>query len=159
MPYKDKEKARECSRKYAIAHPEIRKRIKHKYNSTHKEKLKEYSKKYRDKNRDKLNAKDHERYYSDLKKVKERGLLYKYGITLKDYNDIYDAQEGKCAICGIHQSELKLPLGVDHDHITGKIRGLLCRKCNWAIGLLEEDYYRILKCMSYLFTDKLDEHG
>ncbi|KKN02364.1 hypothetical protein LCGC14_1118570, partial [marine sediment metagenome] len=53
-------------------------------------------------------------------------LKYDHGITLKIYNQILKAQNYKCAICGRHEEKFKKHLHVDHDHITGKVRGILC---------------------------------
>lgn len=64
-------------------------------------------------------------------------LKSRYNITLKQYNQMFENQKGCCAICGIHQSKLDKSLGVDHNHITGKIRKLLCCKCNSAVGTYE----------------------
>lgn len=66
-----------------------------------------------------------------------------YGITLSDYNKIWKKQNGVCAICGKpemarNQFGLKR-LAVDHNHVTGKVRGLLCQKCNQTLGLINED--------------------
>ena len=76
-------------------------------------------------------------------KMKEKGqrnydLKRFYGITLDDYNRIFIEQTGCCAMCGRHQSEFKKRLAVDHDHKTGKIRGLLCTNCNLKLGILED---------------------
>jgi len=60
-----------------------------------------------------------------------------YGITLEEYNDMFIEQDGCCAICGIHQSELNYSLCVDHNHETGNVRGLLCRGCNANLGIVE----------------------
>ena len=56
-----------------------------------------------------------------------------------DYNGMFVKQQGCCAICGIHQSALGKALAVDHNHITLKVRGLLCSKCNLGIGNLMTD--------------------
>ena len=82
--------------------------------------------------------------------------LKNYGISIAEYKVLYDNQKGKCAICeksenAISSSGLK-PLAIDHSHQTGKVRGLLCTKCNTAIGLFEEDK-RVLKIAGhYLMT-------
>ena len=55
------------------------------------------------------------------------------------YNQLFNKQYGCCAICGIHQNDINKKLAVDHNHLTGKVRGLLCSKCNMAIGLLGVD--------------------
>jgi len=61
----------------------------------------------------------------------------RYGMTLDDYNDMFDKQNGRCAICDTHQMKLKSKLFVDHCHETGQIRALLCNKCNSMLGGLE----------------------
>ena len=59
----------------------------------------------------------------------------KYGLTLDDYDSMFDAQGGVCAVC--KQPEHKRRLAVDHCHATGKVRGLLCFSCNSTLGKLE----------------------
>lgn len=56
------------------------------------------------------------------------------------------AQNNRCAIC----LRDKVRLGVDHDHSTGRVRGLLCHKCNAAIGLLEDSRFRLKSALKYL---------
>jgi hypothetical protein len=51
-------------------------------------------------------------------------------ITLEEYKARWVQQNGRCAICSVEESSLNRALAVDHDHITGKIRGLLCQTCN-----------------------------
>lgn len=53
-----------------------------------------------------------------------------YGLTLEQYQQLFDAQEGRCFICRKHQDEFKQRLHVDHDHVTLEVRGLLCNFCN-----------------------------
>ncbi len=85
------------------------------------------------------------------KRKRHRNLLAeKFGITIHDYDDILIKQKNSCAICGKHQSVLKKRLFVDHCHKTSKVRGLLCQKCNFAIGLLEESELILKKAISYL---------
>lgn len=79
--------------------------------------------------------------------------LRDYGITTEDYNKLYQAQKGKCAICGGKQTSGE-NLDVDHNHKTGEVRGLLCHSCNKGIGLLK-DSPRILK----LALKYLEERG
>lgn len=77
-----------------------------------------------------------------------------YGITIEEYNKMFIFQNGCCAICNIHITEInsgrKKHLCVDHDHITGKIRGLLCDKCNRGIGLLQDNEEILLKAYYYI---------
>ena len=65
------------------------------------------------------------------------GLRLKFNLTLDDYNQIFNNQKGCCAICGKHQSEFKNALSVDHNHKTGKVRGLLCVRCNTRLSFIE----------------------
>jgi hypothetical protein len=73
-----------------------------------------------------------------------------YGITLEDYNRMFNKQGGCCAICGKHQSELRKKLHVDHNHKTGKVRGLLCQNCNSVIGQSYENREILNNAILYL---------
>jgi Recombination endonuclease VII len=71
------------------------------------------------------------------------------GFTQEDYNQKLQEQNGRCAICGIENDNTK-DLCADHDHKTGKKRGLLCHKCNTGIGLLQDDINILCKATDYL---------
>lgn len=82
-----------------------------------------------------------------------------YGISIQDYNTIFERQNGKCAICK-KESEAtgkNSRLHVDHDHKTGKTRGLICYKCNIAMGFLAEDEERIYRILDYLSIRSFEE--
>ena len=79
-------------------------------------------------------------------------LKAKYGITKEQYSIMLECQNGLCAIC--NKPELNRELSVDHDHITGKVRSLLCFKCNSALGLVKEDESILLKMIDYLRKHK-----
>jgi hypothetical protein len=130
MPYKDKEKRKERDRNRKLT-PEQKER-----------------KTERDRTRLQLLTPER----SEIKKGcdRERRLKNKFGITIEDYNQMFEYQDGRCGICGKHQSELSNPLSVDHCHKTGKVRGLLCPKCNSGIGMLGDDLYGITLAMEYL---------
>ncbi len=93
--------------------------------------------------KEEINAKRRTDY--DPKKKKDQHLKYLYGISLEDYNDLFQKQSGRCAICKSHQSKLKRALVVDHNHDTGEIRGLLCDKCNLTLGQFN-DRSNVLRC-------------
>jgi len=81
--------------------------------------------------------------YKELRR--KWSLSCRYGITLEEYDHLAKEQAFKCAIC------LKdRPLFVDHAHETGKVRQLLCRDCNSAIGLLCEDKEILARAIAYL---------
>ena len=155
--------------KYNETHKEeIRVRAK-KRREERKEELKEYDRKYREEHREEINRRARE-YYSEHKeesrelgrktyaRLKEKGntsrrdrhLVSKYSITQEDYNSLFVAQEGRCAICGKHQSEVSRTLAVDHDHETGEIRGLLCHSCNVVLGLMADDPGTLRSAADYL---------
>lgn len=64
-------------------------------------------------------------------------LKYYYDMTNDDYNQLFQEQQGKCKICGLHQFDTARRLDIDHDHATGEIRGLLCGGCNRHLGKFE----------------------
>ena len=68
-----------------------------------------------------------------------------YGLTTADLEALVEAQGGLCAIC-----ETKPAAHVDHDHVTGKIRGVLCFTCNVALGQLKDDAALFRKAIDYL---------
>jgi hypothetical protein len=84
----------------------------------------------------------HKKYYKQWSAENKEHLHYyrikrNYGITQKQYNELFLKQDGKCSICGTHQNELKYKLCVDHNHTTDEIRGLLCKRCNTVLGQLD----------------------
>jgi len=86
----------------------------------------------------------HQRYIHQIK--------YVYGVTEKELSGMLDAQKGACAVCNdslYHADEERRPR-IDHCHSTGKIRGLLCHKCNTGIGLLNDDIRILKSAVKYL---------
>lgn len=72
-----------------------------------------------------------------------------YGLSTGDYQRLYDAQGGVCAICQ-RATGASRRLSVDHDHKTGEVRGLLCRPCNTMLGHGRDDTRFFLRAVSYL---------
>jgi Recombination endonuclease VII len=75
---------------------------------------------------------------------------HKYRISGKDLAELYDRQKNRCAICG---EEPPYGLVIDHNHKTGFIRGLLCRRCNTGIGCFQDDVHRMLAAVEYVKTE------
>jgi hypothetical protein len=76
-----------------------------------------------------------------------RHLKQKYGITFSQHQEMIKAQEGKCAICGtVGIAEL----AIDHDHNTGRVRGLLCRRCNTGLGCFRDNPRSLKAAIEYL---------
>jgi DNA-directed RNA polymerase subunit RPC12/RpoP len=71
-------------------------------------------------------------------------------LSEEDYQALLEYQHYRCAICGKPVRSLDKRLAVDHDHLTGEIRGLACAACNWTIGYLHEDVQWFKAAASYL---------
>lgn len=103
---------------------------------------------YRDKMAEKK-AKDPEAY---AQRVRRTALKASYGLTPEDYDKMFKLQRGRCSICRSSdpgQSGKKF-LCIDHDHKTGRVRGLLCHRCNRGLGLLGDNLKNILATVKYL---------
>ena len=77
-------------------------------------------------------------------------LKFCWGVTREQYNELLEKQNHSCYMCKTHISKLDRGLFVDHNHQTGKVRGLLCHKCNVVIGFTEESIDRLEKIINYL---------
>lgn len=83
--------------------------------------------------------------------IQARVTYKKYGITAAEYEAMFRKQNGGCAIChGMNFNGLRL--AVDHDHKTGKVRGLLCSKCNLVLGQAGDSVERLYRCADYLIA-------
>lgn len=81
--------------------------------------------------------------------VRNSAFKQKYGITLEERDAMLEAQDGRCAICGTDQPG-KRGFFVDHNHATGKVRALLCHRCNSGLGYLQESVSFLQKAIEYL---------
>lgn len=79
-------------------------------------------------------------------------LLRKFGLTREEYDRMLAGQGGCCAICGSTDtgSKNKGQFSVDHDHVSGKVRGLLCTRCNTGLGLFRDSCEFLGKAITYL---------
>lgn len=96
-------------------------------------------------------------YHEKNPKAKRTERMRKYGITPEDYDAMWEKQKGRCLICG-EKKERKgkyYSLYVDHNHTTGKVRGLLCQRCNFLIGQARDNVRILRSAIRYLqMTDK-----
>ena len=103
--------------------------------------------------RHKVNSKRHQKTERYKKTRRNQSLKERYGITQKDFEQMEKNQKGLCAICGNPETMVRdgklMNLSVDHNHITGKVRGLLCRMCNHKLGHLENIDF-VLRAKQYL---------
>jgi hypothetical protein len=123
MPYKDPAKQRACSKKWRQNNPGAQAV----YQKTYEEKI----------------GPDRAKLQRRKKRIK-----CDYGLTLEQYEEMWIAQGGKCAICG-KDSPSRL-LCVDHDHETGKVRGLLCVHCNHLLGNARDKIQVLASAIQYL---------
>jgi len=115
------------------------------YREKNKEQLRLNAIKYREDNKEKIKERRQSKlsYYKKYKpdelkiKYKRNSLKKRYGITFEEYNEMFNKQEGKCGICKTLQIEIKKVFCVDHNHKTGKVRELLCQKCNVTLSYFE----------------------
>lgn len=143
MPYKDPEENKRKRREYYMNNAErIKKNVRalaRKKRHAFLELPEEEKKRLRDIRQD--------------KKYKER-LKYDYGMTVEDYEALSAYQGDCCAICKVPSLSLSQRLAVDHCHATGKVRGLLCKACNAALGLLKDSPEVLETAFKYLKEHK-----
>lgn len=102
-----------------------------------------------------LIAKSSEWNRSHREQQAKQARKYRVGVTPEQYEQMFQAQNGCCAICGKpelvkHQSGKLKSLAVDHDHETEKVRGLLCSLCNRGIGMFFDDPKLLMNAIQYL---------
>lgn len=87
---------------------------------------------------------------------KDRARARRYGLTMAQFEAMMTAQQGKCAICGESDMPIdprtgkRYDLAIDHDHVTGVVRDLLCPSCNNGLGCFDDDLDRLQAAISYL---------
>jgi hypothetical protein len=101
-----------------------------------------------------------ERYANSdgLSEMRKHHLKRTYGLSAARYERMLTRQGGVCAICGHGEKCIRngkaQSLAVDHDHETGKVRGLLCSKCNQGLGHIEDDISRVKSIIAYIEKHK-----
>lgn len=115
-----------------------------------KEKHLAYGKAWAKQNKDKIRIASKLWRDRNPTKMKAKHLKAKYDLTLEEFNALKVNQKGVCKICNNPESDKSRDLAVDHDWITGKIRGLLCRNCNVGIGNLKHSVEYLKSAIEYL---------
>ena len=120
----------------------------------YQEKMRERCRRWHAENVDVARAKAKAHYHGNKDRHRNTRLLRKYGISLVEYDALFVAQGGRCAICGRERpTRGDQMLHVDHCHRTGKVRGLLCSPCNTVLGFLEDNNPLALQAaVAYLAT-------
>jgi hypothetical protein len=165
-----KAKARERARAWRAANPEWHRSNVTLYKKANPEKVKEYARKRRERNRQKrhqdeeykLKVRARQREWSKKYRgrLRDASIMKKYGLTRKEWDLLFEAQGRACASCGSVTSRGKYGWHTDHDHKTGKVRGILCRGCNHMLGHAGDDPERLIKAAEYLRRHSEDyNHG
>lgn len=115
------------------------------YYIKNRERIREYDKQYAKKNKDRRNLLRRERRKKDPINARKNWLKYKYGLTLEQYENMKLQQKEKCKLC-----DQKKFLVIDHNHLSGKIRGLLCQGCNKGLGHFQENIIILKEAIKYL---------
>lgn len=112
------------------------------------------NKDWRNRNKEKLKVYDSSRYNYSL----ETHYLKTYNLSLEELERLSLRQDNKCAGCGISsQDATRQKLYVDHCHLTGNVRGLLCHHCNTALGLVKDNLETLKNLISYLEITSNDD--
>ena len=130
-----------------IVSKEKRKEYVKKWKVKNKDKILELGRNWAKKNRKKISEQARLRYQKNPQKELDRIRFKKYGITGEEFRAILEKQGISCPICG---KTIGKNLSVDHNHITGKVRGVICNKCNLAIGNAEDSPDRLRAMANYL---------
>jgi len=146
---KNKEKVKAKAKKYAQEHPEKKLNSNRKYRQKHPEKVKAWQEKFNKKHPEKRKI-----YYEKNKgHYRKRIMKSKYNLSHEDWSKMWENQDKKCLICEKPFIEPSNAC-IDHNHETGEIRGLLCKNCNFIIGLLHDDPKWAIRIAKYLKGDK-----
>jgi hypothetical protein len=130
----NKAKYAEKSKRWREANPERYRELTKAYAQANREKVKATSRAWYAANKDRARA--------TSRRLKLKG----YGLTVEQFGEMLALQQGACLIC---LQQMLIPV-VDHDHVTGRVRGLLCRKCNSALGLLQDSPTVLRRAVRYL---------
>jgi hypothetical protein len=134
MPYKDSEKCK----KYIVQ-----------YRLNNKEHIKKQNNKYRSNNKEKIMTwRENNKSY-----LKEYSLNKLYGLSLEEYQKLLSDTGGFCPICNVElrfDGNYKNSAVIDHNHLTGKVRGVTCRGCNCGLGQFKDNPLIVKKALDWL---------
>lgn len=125
------------------------------YRQTHREKFREYNAKYYANHKEEIRHKDRLKYSLDKEgyklRARKREIKRIYGLDHEVLLEMISGQDEKCAICRVSFNNGKLGQAcIDHDHKTGKVRGILCRGCNLILGHIEKNNNFLTLAKQYL---------
>ncbi len=124
---------KESKKQYVIKNPETYRAIRRKHYLKNREKII-------------LRTSEYAKAHPEMRR--KVSLKHQYGLSEQEYDSMKLSQDNKCAIC--KKEPINHVLFVDHCHLTNKIRGLLCRKCNAVLGMCNDDVEILKESISYL---------
>jgi hypothetical protein len=127
-----------------------------KYQSKHRGAYRRSALNHYHKNKVKIKCRVKEFFERHPERRRHYQMKFKYNITHMEYEKRLKYQNFRCAICGDAAKEKNgiLVLCIDHDHSSGKVRGLLCETCNYGVGHFKDDTNLLTKAISYLNTSR-----
>jgi Recombination endonuclease VII len=126
------------------------------YRQAHKEEVRERARAYYQAHKHEINERCRDYYHAHKHDSAVQRALRRYGISRAEYDALLAKQGGACAIC---RKRAKGRLCVDHCHVTGMVRGLLCNECNCALGYLKDDQASLVAALAYLGALSRDGPG
>lgn len=138
-------KADDASRLYRERHPERVADIQRRYRAANPDKIRQIQRDYKEQNPEKIRAWKRKYYSQSPERNRERSLQRNFGIGLQQFNAMLKAQEGLCAICTEAPAT-----DVDHNHLTGQVRAVLCAPCNRGLGHFREQERIFKNALAYL---------
>lgn len=145
--YKDKRKPDGCYSSCAKCFNDYKKSNRHRW----ADRERTTARRYYEENRDWVLSKAKQRYQLHPEKKRDEKLRRKYGISLAEWNLLFDSQGRKCAICRRdHSLGFNGSWHLDHNHQTNKIRKILCHACNTALGMVRDSVNILQKMIAYL---------
>ena len=149
MPHKNFEDARASRRRWYAKNRKKMRAYNRRWRASHAANESKRAHRWRSLNRKKASSASLRWQSRNPEKVQDARLRRKYKISESDYQRMLQMQAGLCDICKRPPASGQR-LSVDHDHTTGKVRGLLHGNCNSAIGLLNDDPFRVEQALRYL---------
>ena len=137
----NRERSREQGRAYYAHHREELLKKQKEWNSAHPDRVRGYRQTYNAKKKPLSQEQKEKRNAMMLAAARKR----LYGLSIDMWEALVHKQNGLCALCGKAKK-----LTVDHDHTTGRVRGLLCRPCNAALGTLGDNEHGLKKALEYV---------
>lgn len=142
------EKAREKSRRWRRNNPEKLKLINAEQHKKHAVKIAKHRKERYREDPEKFRKRGREQYWKNPGKQRARIIKRLYNLTEDSYRELLDSTMGICPIC--KEEFVDDTVCVDHDHKTGRIRGIICHRCNLLLGRFDDDIRLILNAIGYL---------